>query len=126
MASSGPNKSQIGRAAAILTTAEVAGSALDLNKAWGGQVTVELDFTLGSLTNVTARFYVSTDGTTYRPIAVGASLLTEVLTATATRCYVLPSLVGWKFFRVSLQGSGTTTSSTATVTYRYLAAGSQG
>lgn len=125
MASSAPNKSLVARAAAILTTGEVAATAFDLNKAWGSTVNVALDFTLGSLTNVIVRFYASADGTTYVPISDGTALLTETLTATATRVYAVPALVGWKNFRVTLQGTGTTTSSSATVTYRWLQRGSQ-
>ncbi len=127
MASSAPNKQFVARSAAILTTGEVAGNAIDLNRTWGHAVTVDLDFTLGSLTNVIIKFYVSTDGTTYKRIAVnGGTLMTETITADATRCYVVPCLAGWKFFRATLQGTGTVTSSSATMSYRYLAAGSQG
>lgn len=126
MASSAPNKATVGRSAAILTTGEVAGATFDLNNAWGSQVTVDLSFTLGSLTNVVVRFYASMDGTTFDPISIGATVLTETLTASTERCYVVPALPGWKNFRVSLQGTGTTTSSTANFTYRYLRRGSQG
>lgn len=126
MASSAPNKATVGRSAAILTTGEVAGATFDLNNAWGSQVTVDLSFTLGSLTNVVVRFYASMDGTTFDPISLGSTLMTETLTASTERCYVMPALPGWKNFRVSLQGTGTTTSSTANFTYRYLRRGSQG
>ncbi len=127
MASSAPNKQLAARAAAVLTTGEVAATALDLNKTWGSFVTASLNFTLGSLTNVTVRFYVSIAGSTYFPIvADGGTLMTEVLTANSTRVYTMQSLAGWKYFRMSLQGSGTVTSSSAAITYRYLAAGTQG
>lgn len=116
------NKAQNGRTAAILTTAEVAGSAFDLLRAKGRQVTVDLTFTIGSLTNVIVRFYASMDGTTYDPITVNGQTMSETLTASAEKCYVLPSLLGWKFFRVSMQGTGTATSSTAQFTYRYVQA----
>lgn len=125
MASSAPNKAFAARAAAILTTAEVAASALDLNQSYASRVTVDLSFTLGSLTNVIARFYASVDGVTWKPLSTGSAAITETITADATRCYVLPSMAGWKFFRASLQGTGTVTSSTATLTYRYLQQGSQ-
>jgi hypothetical protein len=126
MASSAPNRSAVARAAAILTTGEVAGSAFDLNNAFNSQVTVDLSFTIGSLTNVIVRFYASMDGVTYDPIVVnGGTIMTETLTASAERCYVVPALSGWKQFRISLQGTGTTTSSTANATYRYLRRGSQ-
>lgn len=126
MASQAPNKSLAARAAAILTTGEVAGATLDLNEAWGSHVTYQLDFTLGSLTNVIVRFYVSMDGTTWVPVAgpTGA-LMTETITATATRAYTVNHLAGWKYFRATLQGTGTVTSSSATGTYRYLRRGTQ-
>ena len=125
MASSAPNKALTGRAAAVLTTAEVAGNSLDLNTTYASQVTVDLSFTLGSLTNVIVRFYVSMDGTTFVPINVAGALVTETLTANATRAYSMPHLSGWKFFRASAQGTGTVTSSSCSFTYRYLAQGTQ-
>ncbi len=124
MASQAPNKVLAARAAAILTTAEVAGAALDLNEAWGSSVTVELSFTKGSLTNVIIQFYVSMDGTTYVPYAAGSALMTETITANATRAYAV-SAPGWKWFRATLTGTGTVTSSSATMNYRYLRRGSQ-
>jgi hypothetical protein len=125
MASSFPNGSSPGRTAAILTTGEVAGEALDLNKAYASQCTVDLSFTIGSLTNITVRFYGSMDGTTYDPIYVNGATIAEVLSASAERCYVVPMLAGWKHFRVSVQGSGTLTSSTCAYVYRFLKSGSQ-
>lgn len=125
MASSASNKAFTGRSAAILTTGEVAGNAFDLNNAYQSQVCVDFGFTIGSLTNVIARFYVSMDGTTYDPIYNGTTALTETLTASGERCYVMPPLAGWKYFRVTVQGTGTVTSSTANFSYRYLRRGSQ-
>lgn len=125
MASSASNKAFVGRSAAILTTGEVAGNAFDLNNAYQSQVCVDFSFTLGSLTNVIVRFYASMDGTTYDPIYNGTTAITETLTASGERCYVLPPLSGWKYFRVSVQGTGTVTSSTANFSYRYLRRGSQ-
>lgn len=125
MANSAANKAFPARAAAILTTGEVAASRLDLNLCWSGLVSVDLDFTLGSLTNGIMRFYVSADGTTYKPIAVSGAVVTETITADATRSYVFPALVGWKWFRASIQGTGTVTSSSATISYRRLQPGSQ-
>jgi hypothetical protein len=127
MASSAPNRSLVARAAAILTTAEVAGAALDLNEGWGGNVGVQLDFTKGSLTNVIIRHYVSMDGTNWYPVYTEAGAqATETITADATRSYKFGSLGGWKFFRSTVQGTGTVTSSSAALTYRYLRRGSQG
>ncbi len=125
MASSAPNKAATLRAAVILTTAEVAGTDFDMNQAWGGQVDVQIDFTLGSLTNGIFRFYVSMDGTNYYTlVGVNGGTLTQTLTANAT--ISIPVMVrGWKFLRVSVQGTGTVTSSSATTTARYLRRGSQ-
>jgi hypothetical protein len=125
MASSAPNGSLVGRAAAILTTGEVAGAALDLNRTWGGHAVVDLSFTIGSLTNVIVRFYASLDGVTYKPIAVNAAVIAETLTASAERAYVLPNMGGWKYLRVSVQGTGTVTSSSCAFTYRFQKRGSQ-
>lgn len=127
MASAAPNRNMVARAAAILTTGEVAASSLDLNDAFDSKLTVEISFTLGSLTNGIFRFYASKDGTTFEPLEVGYDG-----TATVSRTYtgdqdiVIPvNAQGWKFFRVSVQGTGTVTSSSATVTYRWLRRGTQ-
>jgi hypothetical protein len=125
MASSAPNRSLAARAAAILTTAEVAAASFDLNNAYNSEVTVDLSFTIGSLTNVIVRFYASTDGVTYKPIAPNGTVMTETITATAERCYTIPPLAGWKQFRVTVQGTGTVTSSSCAIVYRYLRRGSQ-
>ena len=125
MASSSPNKAYIGRAAAVLTTAEVAGTSLDLNTTYASTVTVDVDFTLGSLTNVILRFYASMDGVTWKQVVSGGTVLTETLTASATQAFAMPHLSGWKFFRASAQGTGTVTSSSCDFTYRYLVQGSQ-
>jgi len=112
-------KAKVGRASAILTTGEVAGTALSLIGIRGQLVTVDFSFTIGSLTNVTVKFYGSMDGTTYDPINVYGTAMQEVLTASAERCYIVPALPGWKWFRVSVQGSGTATNSLCTFTYRW-------
>ncbi len=125
MASSGPNKAFIARAAAVLTTSEVAGASLDLNTTYASTATVDVDFTLGSLTNVILRFYASMDGVTWKQIVTGGSVLSETLTATASQAFSMPHLSGWKFLRASAQGTGTVTSSSCDITYRYLAQGTQ-
>jgi len=124
VASSSSNKAFVGRAAAALTAAEVAGNAFDLNNAWASQVTVDLTFTLGAIVNCTVRMYASTDGVTYDPIYDAAgNQFTEVLTADAERCYTVPNLNGWKFFRVSVQGNAP--GGSCAFDYRYLRRGSQ-
>lgn len=126
MATSAPNRKVPARAAAILTTGEVAATRLDLNECWGSKCELQVDFTLGSLTNVTVKTYVSEDGVTYyEHRAPTGAAVTQTLTASATIAIPIEA-PGWRFFRASVQGTGTTTSSSATLTYRYLRRGSQG
>jgi hypothetical protein len=125
MASSAPNKNIVARAAAIPTTDKVNATSLDLNEAHASRATVQIDFTLGSLTNGIFRFYVSVDGTNwYTLFGPTGAALTQTLTANSTLAIPVAA-AGWKYLRVSVQGTGTVTSSTATVTHRYLRRGSQ-
>jgi len=126
MASGAPNKKVIGRAAAILTTGEVAGASFDLNESHDAIVSVYLTFTLGSLTNVIVRFYGSSDNSTFDPLAgpTGA-VITETITASATRRYLLPMMKGIKWFRATVQGTGTVTSSSCAFDYVYWRRGTQ-
>lgn len=125
MATSAPNKEHIVRAAAVLTTGEVAGTTFDLNNAWGSCASAQIDFTLGSLTNGIFRFYVSMDASTWYPLAdAGGAVVSYTFTADTTRAIPL-SAVGWKHLRISVQGTGTVTSSSAAMKLRYLRRGSQ-
>lgn len=125
MASGAPNKNLAARASAILTTGEVAATRIDLNEAFNGRLTVSIDFTLGSLTNGIFRYYVSDDGTTYYPHeTTGGGVVSHTLTADGTKSVTIDA-PGWKWFRVTVQGTGTVTSSLAAVKYRYLQRGSQ-
>lgn len=114
-----------GRTAAILTTGEVDATTLQAGDAYAGQFGVELDFTIGSLTDVTVRFYVSSNGSTWRTFADTRGNESYALTASANKAYQFQAS-GWKFFKASLQGSGTVTSSSAAIVYRMLKRGSQG
>ena len=60
----GYHKAQTGRAAAILTTSEVAGSALKLERTHASKVSVDFSLTIGSLTNAILYFYVSMNSIT--------------------------------------------------------------
>jgi hypothetical protein len=125
MASGAANKVLAARASAVLTTGEVAATRLDLNETFNSRVTVSIDFTVGSLTNCTFRYFVSMDGTTYYPIeTTGGGVVSHVLTADGTKVVTIDA-PGWKWFRVSAQGSGTVTNSLAALSYRYLQRGSQ-
>jgi hypothetical protein len=120
MASSNGLANHVARAAAILTTGEVAGTIFDLTNALEQDVTVQIAFTQGSLTNGIFRFYVSMDNSTFVPLyGPSAAALTQTYTADTTS--VIPIKAnGWRYLRVSVQGTGTVTSSSATVTIRYL------
>jgi hypothetical protein len=116
----GVQKSTVGRAAAILTTGEVAAETFDLTNAGGSELLADLRFTLGSLTNGIFRFYAldPDDGTTWVPLADLAGNVSYTFTASTTRMIWLRA-PGVKSVRVTVQGTGTVTSSSATVTYRY-------
>lgn len=120
-------RSLLGRAAAVLTTGEVAATTLNLlsNPPHDAQVAADVAFTLGSLTNGIFRFYASMDGTNFDLIYNGGTASTITLTANADLCVVIPPLSGYKYFRASVQGTGTVTSSSAAITYRWLRKGSQ-
>jgi hypothetical protein len=114
MASSAPNKSLAARASAVLTTGEVAATRLDLNNAAvASNILVDIDFTLGMLTNVILKAYVSQDGSTYRQLreGAGATQYSVTLTASSTDC-------------ITAQGTGTVTNSLLALTYRYQREGS--
>jgi len=125
MASQAPNRNAVARASAVLTTGEVAAAKFDLNEAFDSQVSVQVDFTLGMLTNVTLRGYVSMDGTTwYNLSSILGGATSAALTADAAIGYVFRA-PGWKWFRLTAQGSGTVTNSLLALTYRWLRRGTQ-
>lgn len=85
----------------------------------GCEVTVDFDFTLGSLTNVIVVLYGSSDNVTYKPIYIGGTAATETLTADGTRFYAV-DIPGVRYFKVGVTGTGTVTSSSCAYTYRYI------
>lgn len=120
------DRHQVARASLVLTTGEVAGATLDLTQVHDSCVTVTAAFTIGSLTNVIIRAYGSQDGSTW-DLAYsdnGYSCVTT-LTASDTVSIALPRLNGYKFARVTAQGTGTVTSSLLEMTYNWLRKGSQ-
>lgn len=125
MASASPNKSLAIRASAVLTTGEVAATSFQLNEAFDSRALVEINFTLGMLTNVVVRFYGSMDGSTWFSVygSTGAAL-TQTLTASSTIAIPV-NAQGYRFLRVSAQGTGTVTNSLLALNVRYLRRGSQ-
>ena len=119
MSSPYANRSLVLRSAAILTTGAVNSTAFLLNRALNSTVSVDVRFTVGSLTNCTFAFLVSTDDVTYVPLDPGASgTVSWVPTASLNRSITIRA-PGWTYLRVSAQGSGTVTSSSATITARW-------
>lgn len=121
-------KATTARASSVLTTGEVAAATLKLDDCFQGRVSVHVAFTLGMLTNVVLRPYVSMDGTNFvqlaNPAASAGTVLSQTPTAnyTASLCF---DCAGWKYFRMSAQGTGTVTNSLLALTYRHLKVGSQ-
>lgn len=110
--------STVGRAAAILTNSEVFSTALDMANTLDGGVTIDVDFTKGSLTNMILVIYGSSDDVTYKPIYFGVTAATETITANATRLYNIKP-AGVRYVKVGVTGTGTVTSSSCTITYLY-------
>lgn len=110
--------SSVGRAAAILTNSEVKSTSLDMQTTADGRVTVDLSFTLGSLTNMIVIFYGSADDITFDPLSDGVIAATVTLTANTERMYTF-SLPGIRYFAVGVTGTDTLTSSSCAITYRY-------
>lgn len=108
------------RSAAILTDSYVAGTVLENTHEYN-QCTVLVDFTKGSLTSLEVKVEFSPDGTTYyqeTAQAVSAGTATETLmehTFTASGKYRIPIQVNDRYIKVSTKGTGTVTSSSATV-----------
>ena len=108
-----------GRAAAILTNSEVKSTTLDMQTTADGRVTVDLSFTIGSLTNMIVAFYGSADNVTFDQLALpDGTLCGETLTASAERMYVINAPV--RYFAVGVTGTGTLTSSSCAIVYRYM------
>lgn len=129
MAGSNLNRNLPARASAVLTNAEVAGTILDLNDASPQGLALAFDFTIGSLTNVIIRVYVATDlaPTTWIPLLYvpAGTAIAATVAATATGAIALPPAPGFKWMRVTAQGTGTVTSSLLALTWYYLRRGAR-
>lgn len=113
------------RAAAILTNAYVAGTPIDVNGVNGGvqlqrfnTVILQLDFTLGSLTDCQVKVEFSHDGTnwyqeTFSAISAGVDTLTlgvHKMSLTGKYIIILTGVAAQNM-RVSAIGTGTVTAS---------------
>ena len=113
------------RSAAILTTSYVAGTVIgptNGNPSLYNQLVVYWDFTIGSLTSGELKVEFSHDGTTYRQetfSSVSGGTSTDTLgvhTVTASGNYRLMIPIKDNYIKISVKGTGTVTSSSATVT----------
>lgn len=109
-------KQMVARASAVLTTSLVGATAFVANKAADGRLTVKIDFTKGSLTNVILTPQVSDDNSTWYDVTDPGTL---TLTADGTKSMTFP-INGWKWARVGATGTGTVTSSLLALSYRWL------
>jgi hypothetical protein len=129
MSGSNLNRNLVARASAVLTTAEVAATVIDLNDMSPAGLALWFDFTIGSLTNVILRVYVATDlaPTTWIPLldVPAGTAVAATLTASATGAIALPPAPGFKWMRVTAQGTGTVTGSLLALTWYYLRRGAR-
>jgi hypothetical protein len=120
------NKMMAARASAVLTNGEVAATRIDIAECCDAELTVRADFTVGNLTNVILRCYVSADGTTYDLLyGPDGTACVYTLTATDTLAISVPQLSGYKFFRVTAQGTDDFTNSLLALWYKYDLRGSR-
>lgn len=110
--------SLVGRADAIPTNAEVFGADLDLHNAVNQEGTVDFAFTLGSLTNCILRFYAGPAAAPTNPLHLDGIKQEYTITATSSGSFAF-RCPGSRYFRASVEGTGTVTDSSASFTYRY-------
>ncbi len=110
--------SLVGRAAAILTNGEVFGADLDLHGALNQEGTVDFSFTIGSLTNCILRFYAGPSAAPTNPLHLDGIKQEYTITATSSGSFAF-RCPGSRYFRASVEGTGTVTDSSASFTYRY-------
>lgn len=104
----------------VIANAATALLAMQVENSIDGWISVDVVAVLGSLTNYTITPQVSDDGSTWRTLTDPGAL--GPLTASQNSGFAC-NCKGWKFFRVSLSSTGTTTGSSAAVNYRYQVAG---
>ena len=109
------------RADAILTNAYVAGTVLE-NAQTSNVMTINYNFTKGSLTDAQIKVEVSTDGSTYYhlqsdSISAGVNTLAPLvykLAATSVGS-TTPLTINTKYIKISAIGTGTVTSSSLAI-----------
>ena len=99
------------RSAAILTGTYVAGTTLEGTHEYN-QCTLLVDFTKGSLTSLEVKVEFSPDDSAYYQETAQAVM---EHTFTATGKYRIPIQVNDRYIKISAKGTGTVTSSSATI-----------
>ena len=107
---------RVARASTVLTNAAVGTTPLSVGATLDGFVGVQINFTIGSLSNGIFNPQVSNDGATWYDVTK-PGLLT--LTASGNKAFAV-NCNGFKLFRVAVTGTGTVTSSLAAIWYGYL------
>ena len=121
MSSPSSNKNFVLRAALITSQTEETNTDFGLNRAWGSEVTLQLNATIGSATTITFKYYVTMDQVTYYPMeSVGGGVVSHDFTANGTKVVNIKA-PGWSYLRCGvISAGGAITSSSATVTARYI------
>lgn len=121
MSAPSSNKNTVMRAAAICSQTVENNTAFVLNRAWNSEVSLHLQATIGSSTNLHFKYYVSSDDSTYYPIeTVNGGVVLHSVTANTTKVVKIKA-PGWTYLRVAvIVDGGSVTGSSATVTARYI------
>jgi len=105
------------RDSAVLTTSYVAATVIDQAHVYN-QLTINVDYTKGSLTSLEIKVEFSTDGTTYRQqvvASVGSGTTTllanEYTYAGASNNFPIDLPISTNFIKISAKGTGTVTNS---------------
>lgn len=104
----------------VIANASTGAAAFLVENTLDGWISVDLVAVIGSLTNYTATPQVSMDGTNWSTLTDPGALGT--ITASGSFGFAC-NCKGWKWFRVAMSSTGTTTSSSAAINYRYSTAG---
>lgn len=109
------------RAAAVLTNSYVTGTVLTQTRGFN-QLSVMIQFTLGSLTSAEIRIEFSIDNSTwFQEVIDSANSLSELTssqgdrTLTSSGNYAISIPISYNFIRISAKGTGTVTSSSMTI-----------
>jgi hypothetical protein len=107
-----------GRAAAVLTNGEVYGTVVDLQGAMDGKLSVDLTFTIDTLTSVTWRLAVGDTVPPTETLWINGMAMTGSLTA-STEAKMTFDCAGYRYARFALTGVGAVGASSAAFDYDY-------